>query len=203
MKTAVAAAFAFAAVTGMVASAQQAAPAAPPAGESPYRIAGRLPVRIMSFAVEPTSIQPGQTVTLTWATENPTSISIDPIGRVAPRGRQTLSPTVTTTYTLSVTGASSSAEKRTVTVVVQGTMAGASPADASAVRKTVPRTADGKPDLSGVYGYGAGPGGRGGDGTEVRVVVLLEIGPALLVLLEQAARPTSATHNATRRPRMR
>jgi hypothetical protein len=151
---------------GAVQAAQQPAPpqpAAPPAGESPYRIAGRLPARIMSFNVEPASIQPGEKVTLTWATENPTSVAIDPIGRVAPRGRQTLSPTVTTTYTLSVTGASNSAEKRTVTVVVAGTMPGASPADASAAatRRAVPRTADGKPDLSGVYGYGAGPGGRG------------------------------------------
>ena len=163
MKALAFAAFAFATLASVVATAQQAAPAAPPAGESPYRIAGRLPVRIMSFNVEPSSIQPGQTVTLTWATENPTSITIDPIGRVAPRGRQTLSPTVTTTYTLSVTGASNSAEKRTVTVVVAGSMPGASVSDASAaaVKRAVPRTADGKPDLSGVYGYGAGPGGRG------------------------------------------
>jgi len=163
MKAVTVTSFAFATVITVVASAQQAAAPAPPAQpESPYRIAGRLPVRIMSFKVEPTSIQPGEKVTLTWATENPTSITIDPIGRVAPRGRQTLSPTVTTTYTLSVTGASNSADKRTVTVVVQGTMPGASPSDASSstARKTVPRTADGKPDLSGVYGYGAG--GRGG-----------------------------------------
>ncbi len=145
---------------------QPAAPAQ--AGESPYRAAARLPVRITSFAVEPTSIQPGQTVTLSWATENPTTVSIDPLGRVAPRGRQTLSPAVTTTYTLAVTGAGNSAETRTVTVVVAGTMPGASPVDASAaaantVKKPVPRTADGKPDLSGVYGYGGfGGGGRGG-----------------------------------------
>ena len=161
MRAAVLAAFAFATVITVVATAQQAAPPAPPAGESPYRIAGRLPVRIMAFDVEPKSIQPGDKVTLTWATENPTSITIDPIGRVAPRGRQTLSPSVTTTYTLVVTGASNSSDKRTVTVVVQGTMPGASPSDAAAGRpKTVPRTADGHPDLSGVYGYGAG--GRGG-----------------------------------------
>jgi hypothetical protein len=149
------------------AQAPQAAPpqqpAAPTSGESPYRAAARLPVRIRSFAVEPASIQPGQTVTLTWAVENPASTNIDPIGRVAPSGRRTLSPTVTTTYTLAVTGAGNSADKRTVTVVVAGTMPGASPADASATAgtKPVPRTADGKPDLSGVYGYGAGGGGRG------------------------------------------
>jgi len=149
---------------GAVVAAQQPPaqqPAAPAAGESPYRIAGRLPVRIMSFAVEPTTIRPGEKVTLTWATENPTSVTIDPIGRVAPRGRQTLSPGVTTTYTLSVTGASNSSDKRTVTVVVQGTMPNASSdASSATARKAVPRTADGHPDFSGVYGYGAG--GRGG-----------------------------------------
>jgi hypothetical protein len=70
---------------------------------------------------------------------------------------------VTTTYTLSVTGAGNSAEKRTVTVVVQGTMAGASPSDAvtASAKKAALRTADGKPDLSGIFGYGAGGGGRG------------------------------------------
>src|SRR5215471_7725790 len=83
-------------------------------------------------------------------------------GRVAPRGTMTLTPPVTTTYTLSVTGPSNSADKRTVTVVVQGTTANATASDASINRpKTVPRTADGHPDFSGVYGYGAGGGGRG------------------------------------------
>jgi hypothetical protein len=155
-----------AAVAG--AAAQQTAPQAPrgPApGESPYRAAARLPVRVTGFAAEPTSIQPGGTVTLSWAVENPTSVSIDPFGRVAPRGRRTVSPTVTTTYTLAVTGAGNSADKRTVTVTVAGTRPAAAPADAPAATaggKSVPRTADGKPDLSGVYGYGGGGGGRGG-----------------------------------------
>ena len=138
------------------------APAGPTPGESPYRAAGRLPVRITTFTVEPTSIQAGQSVTLTWATENPSTVSMSPFGRVAPRGRRTLTPTVTTTYTLSVTGPGGSADKRTVTVVVAGTRPGASPSDPSAsAKKAVPRTADGKPDLSGVYGYGALGGGRG------------------------------------------
>jgi plastocyanin len=139
------------------------APAGPTPGESPYRAAARLPVRITTFSVQPTTIQPGESVTLVWAAENPTSVTIDVIGRVAPRGRRTLTPGVTTTYTLSVTGAGNTADKRTVTVVVAGTMPGASPSDAAGAgaRKAVPRTADGKPDLSGVYGYGAGGGGRG------------------------------------------
>src|SRR5215467_6847336 len=151
--------FVFAALAVAAASAQQAPPAQPAAGESPYRIAGRLPVRIMDFKVEPATIEPGQSVTLSWATENPTSVTIDPIGRVAPRGQQKLTPSVTTTYTLAVTGASNSSDKRTVTVVVKGTTARATPAGAS-VAKVVPRTADGHPDFSGVYGYGAA--GRGG-----------------------------------------
>jgi len=139
------------------------APAPAPAGESPYRAAARLPARITSLVVEPAMIQPGQSVTLRWSVENPTSVTLDPLGRVAPRGQRTLSPSVTTTYTLSVTGAGNSAEKRTVTVVVQGTVAGASPSDAvtTSGKKAVPRTADGKPDLSGIYGYGGGGGGRG------------------------------------------
>jgi hypothetical protein len=144
---------------GAGALAQQAPPAAPAQGESPYRIAGRLPVRIMDFRVEPATIEPGQTVTLSWWTENPASITIDPIGRVAPRGQQKLTPSVTTTYTLSVTGASNSSDKKSVTVVVKGTTARATPANPS-VAKAVPRTADGHPDFSGVYGYGAA--GRGG-----------------------------------------
>src|SRR5436190_22541487 len=116
------------------------APAGPTPGESPYRAAARLPVRITTFSVEPTSIQPGESVTLVWAAENPTSVNIDGLGRVAPRGRRTLTPGVTTTYTLSVTGAGNTADKRAVTVVVSGTMPGASPADASAAgaRKAVP-----------------------------------------------------------------
>jgi ethanolamine utilization microcompartment shell protein EutS len=160
VKVAAALGFAVATVTLAVASAQQAAPPAQP--ESPYRIAGRLPVRIMSFDVQPKTIKPGEKVTLTWAVENPTTTTIDPIGRVAPRGVMTLTPSATTTYALSVTGPSNSADKRTVTVVVQGTTANASASDALINRpKTVPRTADGHPDFSGVYGYGAGGGGRG------------------------------------------
>ena len=151
MKTAHAALFAI--IAASVSPAAQQAPAAPTAGESPYRAAARLPVRITSFAVEPTSIQPGQSVTLSWAVENPTSTSIDPLGHVAPRGRRTLTPGVTTTYTLAVTGAGNTADKRTVTVVVAGTMPGASPSDVSAAggKRAAPRTADGRPDLSGLW----------------------------------------------------
>ena len=62
-------------------AASQQPPAAPeqaPAGRgrSAYQDAARLPVRIVSFTAEPNTIQRGQSVTLTWATENPGTITI-------------------------------------------------------------------------------------------------------------------------------
>jgi hypothetical protein len=72
-----------------------------------------------------------------------------------------VTPKATTTYTLTANGISGPVA-RTVTVTVEGTQPlAAVPATAGPRELAVPRTADGKPDLSGVYGYGAG-GGRGG-----------------------------------------
>lgn len=137
-----------------------------PAGGSPaYQRARLLPARIMEFKVEPASVQPGQSVTLTWSTENPTGVTIEPaLGRVTPRGVRQLTPTATTTYTLNVRGPENQTLTSSVTVNVAGTAAANSnPADAS--RKEVPRAANGKPDLSGVYDFSLGaPGARGARG---------------------------------------
>jgi hypothetical protein len=131
----------------------------PPAGRgrSAYQDAARLPARILAFQAEPARIDPGGTVTLTWAAENPGSVTIEPaLGRVAPRGQRKLSPAVTTTYVLTVTGVGGPLT-RSVTVTVTGTTP-AAPVAAPSVSKAIPRTADGKPDLSGVYGWvGAAP----------------------------------------------
>ena len=114
----------------------------------------------MDFKAEPASIQPGQKTTLTWSTENPSGISIDPdLGRVAPRGVQQVSPARTTTYTLTVRGPNNQILTKTVTVNVAGTAA--VEAASNAAKKDTPRTADGHPDLSGVYDSAFG-GGRGG-----------------------------------------
>jgi len=152
----------------------QAPPApAPPTGGSPaYQRAGQLPARIMDFKAEPASIQPGQAVTLSWSTENPTGTTIDPdLGRVTPRGVRQLSPARTTTYTLTVRGPNNQLLTRTVTVNVAGTTpASENVAATEAAKREIPRTADGKPDLSGVYDFSlggprgaAGRGGRGGN----------------------------------------
>jgi len=150
-------------------AAGQVQPAKPPAGaQGPlrggYTEAGTLPARILEFKAEPATLKPGQSATLTWAVENPRSTTIAPtVGRAAPRGVLKVTPTTTTTYTLTVTGTNGTLTK-TATVTVTGTVAAAPATDPGTVdltKQPAPRTADGKPDLTGVYGYGAAPGGRG------------------------------------------
>jgi phospholipase C len=58
-----------------------------------------------SIAVSPSSIQIGQSATLTWQTTNATQVSIAGIGTVQPSGSQTVSPSSSTTYNLTATGA--------------------------------------------------------------------------------------------------
>jgi len=113
------------------------------------------PARIVSFTAQPESIQSGQPVVLVWATENPTGIAIDPdVGRVAARGSKQLFPSVTTTYTLKVNGPGSSVLTKSVTI----TVAGGAPTTVTApiapitIQKDA-RMPDGKPDLTGVYGF--------------------------------------------------
>ena len=83
-----------------------------------------MPARIEKFAATPESIKPGQSVTLSWAVENPTAVNIDPgVGKVRPRGAKTVSPSATTTYTLTVKGPKDQVITQTVTVTVAGTVA--------------------------------------------------------------------------------
>jgi hypothetical protein len=147
--------------------AGQPAPRAPGAVSagfdgSAYAKARDLPARIVDFTAQPASIKPGQSFTLIWHTENPSNVTIDPDpGRVMPRGSRQFTPAATTTYTLTVRGANNQLLTKELTVNVAGTTPVAR-ADASA-KKAVPRTADGKPDFSGVFGGGGG-GARGGGG---------------------------------------
>ncbi len=150
----------------------QTPPAAPQSGVvsagtgNPYQRAGQLAARIMDFTAEPASIQPGQKVTLTWSTENPSGVTIDPDpGRVTPRGAMQLSPARTTTYTLTVRGPNNQVLSRALTVNVVGTTPAPENAAASAAAKReVPLTAAGHPDFSGVYDFSGGGGGRGRGG---------------------------------------
>src|SRR5262245_8445596 len=63
------------------------------------------PARIIEFKAEPSSVKPGEPVTLIWATENPDTTTITPdLGRVPPRGSRRLTPSASLDYTLKITG---------------------------------------------------------------------------------------------------
>ncbi|HEV3334007.1 MAG TPA: hypothetical protein VG096_23635 [Bryobacteraceae bacterium] len=139
------------ATAALVAFASLAAAQAPS-----YQQAARLPARILSFTAEPASIQPDGSVTLRWAVENPLGTTIDPsVGVVTPRGGRRLSPSATTTYTLTVRGPNNQVITKDVTVTVAGTTPVA--AKTEPTKKELARL-DGKPDLSGVYGFAMGRG---------------------------------------------
>jgi hypothetical protein len=112
--------------------------------------------RIVSFTASPSSIQPGQSATLEWAVVNADRITLDRgIGIVATRDTRTVTPSRTTTYTLTALGFGGVvSDTRSVTVTVAGTTP--APADSVAPSeplgsKPLPRTPDGHPDLNGIY----------------------------------------------------
>jgi peptidoglycan-associated lipoprotein len=57
-----------------------------------------------SLTANPESVDKGQSTTLTWQTTNATDVSIDGIGAVQPNGSQQVTPSDSTTYTLSAKG---------------------------------------------------------------------------------------------------
>ena len=126
-------------------------PAAPPAAGRGGQPRTAPPARILSFTAQPSSIQPGQSVVLSWAAENPSGLTIAPdVGRVTARGSRQVSPSATTTYTLSVGGPNNTTVTSSVTVNVDG----ATPVAAkTSGEKKEARMPDGKPDLSGVYNF--------------------------------------------------
>ena len=76
---------------------------------------------INSFIASPRSINPGETVTLTWRTTSATSVTISGIsGGLSLDGSTTVRPSRTTTYTLTARGSGRSVT-RSVTVTVSGT----------------------------------------------------------------------------------
>jgi hypothetical protein len=123
--------------------------------------AGRPPItpRVVRFEASSTSIKPGESIVLTWATEAGTPTIDNGVGAVPPRGTARLTPKATTTYTLTMAGGVT----RSVTVTVAGTKAAPTAADAAAAADTRPiARIDGKPDFSGIYGFtGMASLGRG------------------------------------------
>jgi peptidoglycan-associated lipoprotein len=69
-----------------------------------------------TLSANPTSIQRGQSATLTWSTDAATDVTLEG-NKVDPSGSQTVSPTDTTTYHLSAKGASGT-QDATATITV-------------------------------------------------------------------------------------
>ncbi|MEO8467410.1 MAG: hypothetical protein ABI640_18970 [Gammaproteobacteria bacterium] len=110
----------------------------------------RAPVLIRELGAEPAAIEPGQSTMLRWDVLNAYAVAIAPdLGNVALRGTQRVTPSATMTYTLTANGPSGDVT-RAVTVTVRGTTA-ATPTAVSKKVPPVPKLADGKPDLSGLY----------------------------------------------------
>lgn len=149
---------------GAPAGQQQGAPAqgaaAGQAGRGGGGGRGAIAPRILGFEANPVSIKPGESFVLSWATEAGAGTIDNGIGIIPARGTIKVTPKATTTYTLTMGGG---AVTRSMTVTVAGTTPVApTAADAGGV-KPIPRT-DGKPDFSGIYGFGAPGGGRGARG---------------------------------------
>jgi hypothetical protein len=107
--------------------------------------------RIMEFKADVLSIKPGQSAILSWVSENPGGMRIEPgIGAVTARGSARVSPSATTTYKLSVAGGPNGETlTRTLTISVEGN--GAANATPSRTSDVPLRLADGRPNLQGVY----------------------------------------------------
>jgi len=72
-----------------------------------------------TFSGSPTSIALGASSTLTWTTQNAETASISPYGSVALNGSVSVSPTKTTTYTLTATGRKANlVVRKSVTITV-------------------------------------------------------------------------------------
>jgi len=64
----------------------------------------------VTLNASPTSVQAGDTVTLSWSSTNATDLDIEPgVGKVAPDGRTPVQPSDSTTYTITATGPGGSA----------------------------------------------------------------------------------------------
>jgi peptidoglycan-associated lipoprotein len=65
----------------------------------------------VTLQASPTFVQKGESATLTWSSTNATELTLAPgVGRVAPEGSTRVSPTESTTYTISATGPGGSNE---------------------------------------------------------------------------------------------
>ncbi len=82
--------------------------AAPPPPPPP--LANTAPAPTADITANPTSVNPGDSVVLTWHTSNANDVSIEGIGQVASSGTQAVKPTESTNYHLIARGDGGSAD---------------------------------------------------------------------------------------------
>jgi hypothetical protein len=80
--------------------------------------------RVLGFSANPTTITAGQTSALTWRVENAQTVQITGLGTVQASGTENVSPSQTTTYTLTATNAAGTTTA-TVTITVNPAPGGA------------------------------------------------------------------------------
>jgi peptidoglycan-associated lipoprotein len=78
------------------------------------------PVAILEASAA--SVQAGQSVTLTWKTENAVEVTLDPLGPVQMAGSQTVAPTESTTYRLVARGPGGVKESNATVAVTSATV---------------------------------------------------------------------------------
>src|ERR1700722_1056603 len=91
------------AILALSAACKKPAPQAPPPPPPPPAAPPASPTA--KLQASPTTIQRGESVTLTWSTTNATTVSLSPaIGNVSAEGSQRVTPQDSTTYTLTASG---------------------------------------------------------------------------------------------------
>ena len=112
-------------------------PPPPPQQEAPKPAPAPPPARaaVSGFAVEPSSIERGQSATLRWNVTGSNAVSINTgIGTVPSTGTRRVNPTETTTYTLTASGPGGDATaSATVTVTIPAPPPAAAPRQAPSV----------------------------------------------------------------------
>lgn len=98
------------------------------------------PAPTATLNVTPMNVQQGQSVQLTWSTQHATAVSIDSVGAVDANGSRTISPTVSTTYTLTAKGPGGSVQataRVTVTAPPMPVLAPKGPSDQELFQQNV------------------------------------------------------------------
>src|SRR6202163_4718819 len=97
------------AILALSAACKKPAPQAPPPPPPPPAAPPASPT--VNLQASPTTIQRGESVTLTWSSTNATTLSLSPgIGNVSAEGTQRVTPQDSITYTLTATGPGGSAD---------------------------------------------------------------------------------------------